>query len=140
MAALEIIDEHVRSFNSHDANAWAARYAPDVVIHDPQYPEPLRGRAAAQKDVEDFFAAFPDIQFTVTNKTGTGDLAALEGNATGTHRGPMENPGGTIPPTNKRVTMPFAAFVRVKPDDVTRAQAARVLDHGAADASLVTPE
>jgi len=77
MAALEIIDEHVRSFNSHDANAWAARYAPDVVIHDPQYPEPLRGRAAAQKDVEDFFAAFPDIQFTVTNKTGTGDLAAL---------------------------------------------------------------
>src|SRR5687767_2872961 len=90
MAALESIDEHVTSFNSHDAHAWAARYAPDIVIHDPQYPEPLRGRAAVQKDVEDFFAAFPDIQFTVTSKTGTGDLAALEGNATGTHRGRME--------------------------------------------------
>jgi steroid delta-isomerase-like uncharacterized protein len=113
MAGRETIEAHIRSFNNHDASAWGARYAAEAVLSDPQYPEPLRGRAAIQKDVEDFFAAFPDIQFTLTDTVVSGDVAALEGTATGTHRGPMETPGGTVPATNKTVTMAFAAFIRL---------------------------
>jgi steroid delta-isomerase-like uncharacterized protein len=113
MAGRETIEAHIRSFNDHDANAWGGRYSADAVLHDPQYPDPLRGRAAIQKDVEDFFTAFPDIQFTLTNTVVSGDLAALEGTATGTHRGPMETPSGPVPATNKTVTMGFAAFVQL---------------------------
>jgi predicted ester cyclase len=72
-----------------------------------------RATADIQKDVEDFFAAFPDIQFALTNTVVRGDLAALEGTATGTHRGRVETPNGTIPATDKTVTMGFAAFVQL---------------------------
>ena len=116
MAVHDIVHAHIRSFNNHDAKAWADRYATDAAIHDPQYPEPLRGRAAIRKDIDDFLVAFPDMQFTVANVVGTAELVALEGVGVGTHRGPMETPGGAIPPTNRSVSMPFAAFVRLNSD------------------------
>ena len=75
-------------------------------------PRPRRLR----KDIDDFLGAFPDMQFTVANVVGTAELVALEGVGVGTHRGPMETPGGAIPPTNRSVSMPFAAFVRLNSD------------------------
>jgi steroid delta-isomerase-like uncharacterized protein len=113
MTERELIAAHISAFNSHNSTAWAERYAPNAVIHDPQYPQPLCGRAAIQKDIEDFYTAFPDIRFTVTTSIGSEGVGALEGTATGTHRGPMESPGGTVPATNKSMTMAFAAFVRI---------------------------
>ena len=113
MAAEDLIEEHVKAFNAHDANAWASHYAENATLYDPQYPEPARGRAAVLKDIEDFFTAFPDIQFNATNVVAHGDRAAIEGVGSGTHGGPMEGPGGTIPATNKRAEMPFASFIRL---------------------------
>ena len=50
------------AFNRHDARAVAAYYTQDCVAYDPFYPEPLRGRAAVEKDSADFFRAFPDLR------------------------------------------------------------------------------
>ena len=110
------VEEHIRSFNAHDAVGWASHYAEDGVLHDPQYPEPKKGRAAIQKDIEDFFSAFPDIQFEVTGVVDGGESSAIQGVGSGTHKGPMEGPGGQIAPTNKQVSIPFAAFVKVNSD------------------------
>ena len=113
MAAEDLVEEHVRAFNAHDANAWANHYSENAVLHDPQYPEPLRGRPAVLKDIEDFFVAFPDVQFSIANVLASGDRAAVEGTGSGTHQGSMEGPGGTIPATNKRMQTPFASFIRL---------------------------
>ena len=108
-----LVEKHIKSFNDHDANAWASHYAENARLYDPQYPEPKQGRDAIRKDVEDFYASFPDVQFQILSQVGDGEQVAVQGVATGTHQGPMEGPGGTIPATNKRAEMPFAAFMRV---------------------------
>jgi len=113
MAAESLVEKHVRVFNDHDAEAWAGDYSENATVHDPQYPAPLEGRDAIRKDASDFFAAFPDIQFRTVSIVAGGDRVAIEGVGSGTHRGPMEGPAGTIPPTNKRAEVPYAAFVRV---------------------------
>ena len=109
----ELVDRHTRVFNQHDADGWASHYAENAVLYDPQYPEPVRGREAIRKDIEDFFRAFPDIQFTSTEAITSGDRIALQGVGSGTNGGPLEFPTGTIPATNKRAEIPYAAFVRV---------------------------
>ena len=113
MAVEEIIEKHFKSFNDHDGKSFAAHYTNKVVIHDPQYAEPLQGRDAVQKDIEDFFAAFPDIQFSVTNRIASRGHVAVEGVATGTHRGSIETPNGPLKATNKQAKIEFALFMQV---------------------------
>lgn len=112
MAAEDFIEKHIKAFNDHDADAWADHYASDAVLYDPQYPEPKRGRAAVRKDIEDFYTAFPDIQFRVVSMVASGDQAAVQGVGAGTQDGPMEGPAGVIPTTNKPVEIAFASFIR----------------------------
>ena len=113
MTTEQLIDQHIKAFNDHSAETWASHYSANAVVHDPQYPEPLRGREAIQKDVEDFFLAFPDMQFTVTSTLGSGNRGAIEGIGTGTQRGPLAGPGGTIPATNKQAKVAFVAMIEL---------------------------
>jgi steroid delta-isomerase-like uncharacterized protein len=113
MAAEDFVLSHIDKFNSHDAEGWANNYADDAVLYDPQYPEPKRGRDAVKKDIQDFFSAFPDMQFRVVGVTGSGEHCAVQGVGAGTHNGPMEGPQGTIEATGKAVEIPFASFLRL---------------------------
>jgi steroid delta-isomerase-like uncharacterized protein len=113
MAAKYSLRDHIDALNRHDADAFAAFYAPDVLADDPQYPEPLRGRDAIRKDIIDFWQAFPDIHFTLKNSLESGDAVAFEGLASGTHMGSMLGPEGEIPATNRPVRFRFAAFLRL---------------------------
>src|SRR5512145_1156081 len=79
MSAENLVEKHVRAFNDHDAEAWAGAYAEKATLHDPQYPAPLAGRDAIRKDIDDFFVAFPDMQFRVLSVASSGDLVAVEG-------------------------------------------------------------
>jgi steroid delta-isomerase-like uncharacterized protein len=112
MTPEQLIDQHITAFNDHDAQAWASHYTSNAVVHDPQYPEPLTGREAIQKDVEDFFSAFPDMHFTVKSTLVSGNRGAVEGVGAGTHRGPMVGPGGTIPATNRQAKVAFVAMIQ----------------------------
>ena len=62
MPTVDIHRKQVDAVNRHDAETFAALYAPDATAIDPQYEQPLRGRDAIRKDIEDFFQAFPDLQ------------------------------------------------------------------------------
>lgn len=109
----ETVKKSMDAFNRHDANAYAALYATEATAYDPQYPEPLKGREAIQKDIEDFFQAFPDVQATVVNVLVSGDTAAFEVEMSGTHKGPLVSPTGSIPATNRRMEMRGGRFERV---------------------------
>jgi predicted ester cyclase len=39
-----------------------------------------------------------------------GDRFAFEGSWSGTHTGPLAGPAGDVPPTGRRVTVPFCAL------------------------------
>lgn len=108
-ASLKTID----AFNRHDAAAFAALYAAGAVVYDPQYSELLKGREAIREDVEAFLEAFPDAHVNPINTISSGDAAAFELEFTGTNRGAMVTPAGTMPATNRQVSMRIGRFVRV---------------------------
>lgn len=113
MAGADVIGKAVDAFNKHDAAELAGQYAEDAVIYDPFYPEPLRGRAAAQKDMEDFFRAFPDASNAVRTTLENGSVVAAELAVKGTNKGPLALPGGEIPATGKPFTFEAGIFSRL---------------------------
>ncbi len=96
----------------------AAIYAQDCVAYDPFYPEPLRGRAAIEKDAADTFRAFPDVRFEVINIFEKGDRAVGEMRMTGTNNGPLATPTGEVPATGKRVEMRGALVGRINAENL----------------------
>lgn len=110
---LKIAKKEVDAFNRHDADAFAAGYTDGATAYDPQYPEPLKGREAIRKDIADFFTAFPDVQAKVLNTVISGNSIAFEVEMSGTHKGPLITPTGTIPATNKHMKMLGGRFMRI---------------------------
>jgi steroid delta-isomerase-like uncharacterized protein len=101
------------AFNRHDARAVAAAYAQDCIAYDPFYPEPLRGRAAIEKDAAEFFRAFPDLRVEVISIFEKGDRAAGEVTMKGTNTGPLATPMGEVPATGKRIDLRGALVGRI---------------------------
>ena len=104
--------------NRHDARAVAAYYAQDCVAYDPFYPEPLKGRAAIEKDAADSFRAFPDLRVEVINIFEKGDRAAGEIKMTGTNSGPLATPMGEVPATGKRIDLRGALVGRINAENL----------------------
>lgn len=119
MAAFEdLAKKWTDAFNKHDARAVAALYAQDCVAYDPFFPEPLKGRAAIEKDAADFFRAFPDLRGEVINILEKGDRGAGEIKLTGTNSGPMATPMGEVPATGKRIDLRGALVGRLNAENL----------------------
>lgn len=106
----DAIARSVEAVNSHDAKAFAATYASDAVVHDPLYPQPLKGRDAVEQDMVELLRAFPDASLTVGPLFQDGETFAAEYTIRGTHGGPLASPGGEIPATGKSITNNAAVF------------------------------
>ena len=86
----------------------------DFVLHDPNYPQPVRGAEGLKQYFQTFRSAFPDLHFTIEDIIGEGDTVAVRQTGRGTHQGELFG----IPPTGKQVTvtaMIFHRFVNGKP-------------------------
>lgn len=116
MSVRETIEKMTDAFNRHDAEAFANLHTPDAVAIDPQYAEPLRGRDAIRKDVEDFFVSFPDVTSTLSTVVAEGEIGAVEFLMTGTNDGPIVMPDGNLPATGRKIEMRVGAFVTVDRD------------------------
>jgi steroid delta-isomerase-like uncharacterized protein len=103
------------AMTSHDTDAVANLFASDAVAYDPMYPQPLRGRDAIREEAKGFVRAFPDLRFEIVSVVPQDDRGgADEIRLTGTNTGPMATPTGKeIPPTNKRIDLKGASFVRL---------------------------
>ncbi|QDG67954.1 ester cyclase [Pseudarthrobacter sp. NIBRBAC000502772] len=112
----DAIAKSVEALNSHDAKAFAAAYAADAVVHDPSYPQPLKGRDAIEQDVVDLLRAFPDVSLTVGPVLQDGETFAAEYTLRGTHQGPLALPGGEIPATGKSFINNAAVFSKFNTD------------------------
>ena len=114
MKAHEIHKKEAEFINRHDADAFAELFSSDAVLSDPAYPEPVKGREAVKKDMAGFVASFPDLNIRLVTSVAADDgTIAAEWVLTGTNRGPIEAPTGTIPPTNKAMELRVATFDRL---------------------------
>jgi steroid delta-isomerase-like uncharacterized protein len=102
----------VEAINAHDAKAFAATYAADAVVHDPLYPQPLKGRDAIEQDMVELLRAFPDARLTWGPLLQDGETVAGEFTLRGTHLGPLAAPDGEIPATGNTIGNNGAVFSR----------------------------
>ena len=109
----DVMRKWAEAINRHDPAGFTALYAPNAIIRDPQYPEPLEGRDAIQKDIVDFMTAFPDLNAALGPVIGKGDICAVEGTFRGTHSGPLATPSGDIAPTGRPFVFNGAGFYRL---------------------------
>ena len=131
MTALEdLAKKWTDALNRHDPRAVAAYYTQDCVVYDPIYPEPLKGRAAIEKDSADFFRAFPDIRIEIIDLFEKGDCAAAEIKMTGTNSGPLATPMGEVPATGKRIDLRGALVGRINAENLV-VEERRYYDTGA---------
>jgi steroid delta-isomerase-like uncharacterized protein len=113
MTTQDIVRAQLDAFNKHDAGAFAACYAPNAVVDDPQFPEPLKGAHAITKDIGDWFGAFPDIETRITRTVVNGTSFAVEWSMSGSHKGPLVMPDGHVPATGKPVRMVVVTIGRL---------------------------
>jgi predicted ester cyclase len=68
---------------------------------------PFGATLAYQDYQRNWVTAFPEGVSEVINLICEGDYVVAECNGRGTHRGPLEGPMGTVPPTNRKVDIRF---------------------------------
>jgi steroid delta-isomerase-like uncharacterized protein len=109
----DIARKSIDAFNRHDKVAYAALVAPEAVVYDPVYPEPLRGKKAITEDLDASFAAIPDVHYEILKLLTKDRDAVVEFRITGTHTGSIQGLSGPIPATNRKVTWTGAEFLQI---------------------------
>lgn len=112
---LRVIDAANQALNDRDLDRFEGYHLNSVIQRDPFNPEPTKGPKAIRASLEPFLKAFPDLRMVKERSFGAGDWIAFQGHFTGTHKAPLEGPGGqTIPATNKAVRVPVALIARLE--------------------------
>ncbi len=108
-----VVRKAIEAINQHNLDGLMSLYAKDV-LHLHPFPQPTIGIEALRKENSEFFDAFPDLRFEVSNLLSKGDWASAEFVLKGTNKGPIVTPEGTsIPATNRIVVRRSSVFWRL---------------------------
>ncbi len=111
---LRVMDAAAKAINDHDLDRFEGFHLESAIQKDPLHVE-LKGRRAIRASLEPFLKAFPDLRMVTERQFGSGDWITQEAHFQGTHKGPLEAPGGqTIPATNKVIRVPFALIAKLE--------------------------
>jgi steroid delta-isomerase-like uncharacterized protein len=106
-AAGSLMEDNVAAWNAHDEAAWSGTFAQDATLSG---PGGVRGTGSEM--VSTFYHlwqdAFPDNEVRIVRIVDGGDSVVQEAVFEGTHTEALNAPGGSIPATGKRVSIPFA--------------------------------
>jgi steroid delta-isomerase-like uncharacterized protein len=98
------------TFNTHDAEATAALFAEDAVLHDTGVARPAVGPRQIAALYARHYAAIPDAHVRVDRMVAEADMVAVEWTSSGTHRGKLLG----IPPTGKPVSVKGVSLIRYR--------------------------
>jgi steroid delta-isomerase-like uncharacterized protein len=115
-AATELAGRISKAFNDGDVEAFIDCFAEDAIQEHPFFPGQGRGREELLGREGGMFAAFGDITYDVRTVVEQAGSAVIEAVVSATNTGDIPTPGGTIPATGKRVTIPMASVVRLDGD------------------------
>jgi SnoaL-like domain len=94
-------------YNTHDADAFGKKLAPDIVLYSPLFADGIRGHDGHRQINERFFKSMPDFEFKVINVAAKRDFVAAVLVGVGTSKGPAELPGrDPIVPVSPVSTVP----------------------------------
>jgi steroid delta-isomerase-like uncharacterized protein len=102
------VEQHYRDVKAQDWDGMRKMFASDVRIVMPGAP-PMAGIDAFLEFGKTFATALPDAHMELKSTVEEGNTIIAQGLYVGTHNGPLATPNGNvIPPTGKRVELPFA--------------------------------
>jgi steroid delta-isomerase-like uncharacterized protein len=102
------------AFDHGDFGSVLQHVTPDVEVLFVPTGQTFRGPEGFTAFMKGFKTAFPDVEIEVTNQIAAGDDVVNEFVGRGTHTGPLETPGGTVPPTGRRVTFTVCEVYRFR--------------------------
>ncbi len=118
-ADLATFAEYVNeAWNSHDIEEVLDFYSPEYIGEDVGQAFLLRGHEGIRAMLENYWQAFPDLEFTVTDTVVQDSRVAIVWIAEGTHQGTILN----IPPTGHRVAVRGVSIIDVEDGLVVRGQ------------------
>ncbi|RPJ20500.1 MAG: ester cyclase [Chloroflexi bacterium] len=106
------------AWNSRDIEKVISFYSPDYIGDDVGQASLLRGHEGLHAMLENYWMAFPDLQFTVTDTVIQGSRVATIWVAEGTHQGTIMN----IPPTGHKVEVRGVSVIDVEDGLIVRGQ------------------
>jgi ketosteroid isomerase-like protein len=106
------------AFHARDLDGIAAHWADDIVYEAPGVS--LQGIPARRIAEQVWFDAFPDAHITVRAHRVDGDSLIIESTMQGTHTGPLQAGGMTIPPTGKTISGEYAVFLWFRGGKIAR--------------------
>jgi steroid delta-isomerase-like uncharacterized protein len=107
-----------RAWNSHDIEKVLDFYSPHYTGEDVGQAFLLRGHEGIRAMLENYWKAFPDLEFTLTDAVVQAGRLAIVWMAEGTHQGMIMN----IPPTGHRVAVRGVSIIDVQEGLVVRGQ------------------
>ena len=108
------------AFNRRDVDAWLACFAPDATWHEIPSGEVFDFPDGVRAYFERFATAFPDGRCTdIRVRAGEGFVVG-EFTGSGTNTGPLVTPEGELPPTGRRIDIPFCDVHLVRDGLVVR--------------------
>ena len=116
-ANLAAVRSGVEKVNAHDATGLAALFADDGSESDQTAPLDIKGKAALTKNIQGWFAAFPDVKLTLEKELGAGDYVANVGWMEGTNTGDMKAWG--LKKTGKSVRLSYVEIMKLTDGKVT---------------------
>lgn len=111
-------DVITQAWNSHDMEKVLPFYSSNYVGEDVGQAFLLRGQAGVRAMLENYWQAFPDLEFTVTDTVVQDSRMVIVWMAEGTHQGTIMN----IPATGRRIAVRGVSVVDVENGLVVRAQ------------------
>jgi steroid delta-isomerase-like uncharacterized protein len=99
---------------NQDVAGWVRCFTDDGTFTDESIGITYRGASELGRTVEIYATAFPDMHRELYRFFSVGDIVVVELALQGSHKGPLQLPLGTIPPTGKRMNVPCCDVFRLK--------------------------
>jgi predicted ester cyclase len=115
-----LLDKVLELFNKGNMDVIPEIYTADVTAHTSTYPDDFVGHEGIKKWVELSRLTFPDMVMTFDAVVVQPDKIATVWTLTATQSGPMTMPGGTLPPTGKKVRFTGMSLDYMKDGKLTK--------------------
>jgi steroid delta-isomerase-like uncharacterized protein len=101
------VQDLTRTIHAHFSENALEKVLPylhdQVTVNAYAFGMTLHGKEGFMGFMQSFKQAFPDVTITHRNMIAEGGKVAVEFTGEGTHTGPLNTPGGAIPPSGKKV-------------------------------------
>ena len=112
--AADVVHAKVAAFNAQDTERFRALLDSDVELDAPGGL--CRGPDQVIAYFSAFWEAFPDLRLITTRLVEDGSTVLTDARSEGTHNGTLHTPGGDIPATGKRISLPYSDHYEVEGD------------------------